>query len=129
MRYLGPVRVRRPRAIQGAASEKVGVRKSVREVKTNQTKAPSAGAPPMTQRKSEVTARMNERDYPHIVELLLPPEASDPSSTRGLLSTESAVSSTVVVEAASPMGSFTSDFALPIQRTPMLFVIGLAESG
>ena len=98
----------------------------MREVKTNQTKAPSAGAPPMTQRKGEVTARMNERDYPHIVEA---PEASDPSSTRGLLSTESAVSSTVVVEAASPMGSFTSDFALPIQRTPMLFVIGLAESG
>jgi hypothetical protein len=26
----------------------------------------------MTPRKSEVTARMNERDYPRIVELLLP---------------------------------------------------------
>ena len=26
----------------------------------------------MTQRKGEVTARMNERDYPRIVELLLP---------------------------------------------------------
>jgi hypothetical protein len=46
-----------------------------------------------------------------------------------LLSTESAVSSTDVVEAATPMGSSTSDFALPIQRTPMLSVIGAAEIG
>jgi hypothetical protein len=27
----------------------------------------------MTRRKAEITARMNERDYPHIVELALPP--------------------------------------------------------
>jgi hypothetical protein len=27
----------------------------------------------MTRRKAEITARMNERDYPHIVELPLPP--------------------------------------------------------
>jgi hypothetical protein len=27
----------------------------------------------MTRRKVEITARMNERDYPHIVELALPP--------------------------------------------------------
>ena len=27
----------------------------------------------MTRRKSEITARMNERDYPHIVELPVPP--------------------------------------------------------
>jgi hypothetical protein len=26
----------------------------------------------MTRRKGEITARMNERDFPHIVELLLP---------------------------------------------------------
>jgi hypothetical protein len=27
----------------------------------------------MSRRKGEITARMNERDYPHIVELALPP--------------------------------------------------------
>src|SRR5258707_13993646 len=27
----------------------------------------------MTRRKYEITARMNERDYPHLVELALPP--------------------------------------------------------
>jgi hypothetical protein len=27
----------------------------------------------MTRRKAEITARMNERDYPHLVELVLPP--------------------------------------------------------
>jgi hypothetical protein len=27
----------------------------------------------MTRRKAEITARMNERDYPHMVELALPP--------------------------------------------------------
>jgi hypothetical protein len=27
----------------------------------------------MTRRKAEITARMNERDFPHIVELALPP--------------------------------------------------------
>jgi hypothetical protein len=27
----------------------------------------------MTRRKGEITARMNERDYPHIVELVVPP--------------------------------------------------------
>jgi hypothetical protein len=30
-------------------------------------------ASPMTRRKYEITARMNEQDYPHIVELALPP--------------------------------------------------------
>jgi len=49
-----------------------------------------------TQRKGEVTSRMNERDYPHT---------------------------------ATPIGSSTSHFALPIQRTPMLSVISLAEGG
>jgi hypothetical protein len=49
-----------------------------------------------TQRKGEVTSRMNERDYPHT---------------------------------ATPAGSSTSHFALPIQRTPMLSVISLAEGG
>ena len=29
---------------------------------------------PMSRRKYVITARMNERDYPHIVELALPPE-------------------------------------------------------
>jgi hypothetical protein len=27
----------------------------------------------MTRRKAEITARMNEQDYPHLVELALPP--------------------------------------------------------
>jgi hypothetical protein len=29
----------------------------------------------MTRRKYEITARMNEQDYPHMVELALPPES------------------------------------------------------
>jgi hypothetical protein len=31
----------------------------------------------MTRRKAEITARMNERDYPHLVELALPPGGLD----------------------------------------------------
>jgi hypothetical protein len=35
----------------------------------------------MTRRKSEITARMNERDYPHIVELPVPPGAFEQPMT------------------------------------------------
>jgi hypothetical protein len=90
----------------------------VREVKTNQTKAPSAGAPPMTQRKGEVTARMNERDYPHIVELLLP--ASDLSPREACFPSRARY--------RAPSWSRQLQFQL-IQQTLMLSVIGLAEIG
>ncbi len=37
----------------------------------------------MTRRKGEITGRMNERDYPHLVELPLPPRGA-PSAARFL---------------------------------------------
>ena len=81
----------------------------------------------MTQRKGEVTARMNERDYPHIVELLLPSGGFRSKSDERL-----AFHRERGIEHRRGRGGYADRqfyVRFCLQRTPMLSVIGLAEGG
>jgi hypothetical protein len=78
----------------------------------------------MSRRKGEVTARQNERDNPHIVELPLPS-----GGFRSQSDDISVASNRGEAGDGTTMSSTTSDSASPIRRTPTPSVNGLAASG
>jgi hypothetical protein len=83
----------------------------------------------MTRRKGEITARMNERDYAHIVELAVPSGGFRSKSDEMV-----AFHRKLGIEARRGRGrnddaNSTCASASPILRTPMLCVIGLVAPG
>jgi hypothetical protein len=77
----------------------------------------------LTRRKGEITARMNERDCPHIVELPLP------SGGFRSKSDASEASNLAEVAAGMTMSNTTSASASLIRRTPTPSANGLVERG
>ena len=83
----------------------------------------------MTRRKGEITARINQRDYPHIVELAVPSSGFRSKSDemvafhrkRGIEARRGVATTTTA--------NTTCGTALPIPRTPMRSVIGLVAPG
>jgi hypothetical protein len=81
----------------------------------------------MTKRKGEVTARKNERVYPHIVELLLPSGGFRSNDVLAFHRGRSIEHRRA--EAAMPTGNTMSASASPILRTPMPSAKALVERG
>jgi hypothetical protein len=71
----------------------------------------------MIRRKSEITARMNERDYPHIVDLALPPGGFPERSDDMLAFHPSATFKSVAAKDGMTTANSMSD-TLPIQHMP-----------
>jgi hypothetical protein len=76
----------------------------------------------MSRRKGEQTARMNERDFPHMVELPLPPG--------GLGGRDVDIATFHIERGVMPAmtASFASGYALPIRVMRTRFSNGLAAS-
>ena len=84
---------------------------------------------PMSRRKYVITARMNERDYPYIVELALPPGGFRARSDAMLAFHRERTLKSVAAWDEMTTGNSTCGTASPIRPMPVRSVIDLVASG